>query len=175
MPKKGDDWPTVTEMVQANHRLIVFTSDASKEAQEGIAYQWKHIVENESGDPGVQKDSCPHRKESKALNSEGASLFLMNYFPTYPVQADLCKERSAPLAEMVNTCYKAAGNVVPNVIAVSFYMRSDGGGVFDIVDKINGHSLCGCGTVAACQAGVAGLKKNYSQSFIEFAVTQSAM
>jgi len=46
MPKKGD-WPTVTEMVQANHRLVVFTSDASKEAGEGIAYQWKHVVENE--------------------------------------------------------------------------------------------------------------------------------
>ena len=39
MPKKGEDWPTVTEMVQANHRLLVFTSDASKEAEEGIAYQ----------------------------------------------------------------------------------------------------------------------------------------
>lgn len=47
MPKKGDDWPTVSEMVQANHRLLVFTSDASKEAEEGIAYQWKHMVENE--------------------------------------------------------------------------------------------------------------------------------
>ena len=47
MPKKGKDWPTVTEMVQANHRLVVFTSDASKEAEEGIAYQWKHVVENE--------------------------------------------------------------------------------------------------------------------------------
>jgi len=29
--------------------------------------------------------------------------------------------------------------------------RSDGGGVFDIVDKMNGHSLCGCSTVVACQ------------------------
>lgn len=149
MPKKGDDWPTVTEMVQANHRLVVFTSDATKEAQEGIAYQWKHMVENEcehsiiltcfsplfmicddnlaihllsAGDPGVRRGSCPHRKESKALNSRSASLFLMNYFPTYPVQADSCKEHSAPLAEMVNTCYKAAGNVLPNFIAVNFYM-----------------------------------------------------
>ncbi|XP_061355646.1 PI-PLC X domain-containing protein At5g67130-like isoform X3 [Gastrolobium bilobum] len=153
IPKKGDDWPTVTEMVQANHRLLVFTSDASKEAEEGIAYQWKHMVENESGDPGVQQGSCPHRKESKALNSRGSSLFLMNYFPTYPVEADSCKEHSAPLAEMVNTCYKAAGNVLPNFIAVNFYMRSDGGGVFDIVDKMNGHTLCGCSTITACQAG----------------------
>ncbi|CAJ1929559.1 unnamed protein product [Sphenostylis stenocarpa] len=151
MPKKGEDWPTVTEMIQANRRLLVFTSDASKEAEEGIAYQWTYMVENESGDPGVQGGSCPHRKESKPLNSRSASLFLQNYFPTYPVEADSCKEHSAPLADMVNTCYKAAGNVLPNFIAVNFYMRSDGGGVFEIVDKINGHSLCGCNTVSACQ------------------------
>ncbi|KAF7809844.1 PI-PLC X domain-containing protein [Senna tora] len=152
MPKKGEDWPTVTEMVQANHRLLVFTSIASKEAEEGIAYQWKYFVENESGDPGVQQGSCPHRKESKPLNSRSASLFLQNYFPTYPVEADACKEHSAPLAEMVNTCYKAAG-MLPNFVAVNFYMRSDGGGVFDILDKMNGRSLCGCSTVTACQAG----------------------
>ncbi|XLU77623.1 hypothetical protein S245_001044 [Arachis hypogaea] len=153
MPRKGDDWPNITEMIQANHRLIVFTSDASKEAEEGIAYQWKHMVENESGDPGIRKGSCPHRKESKALNSRSSSLFLMNYFPTYPVQAESCKEHSAPLAEMVNTCYKAAGNVLPNFIAINFYMRSDGGGVFDITDRMNGQTLCGCNTITACQAG----------------------
>ncbi|MED6135991.1 hypothetical protein PIB30_051791 [Stylosanthes scabra] len=163
MPKKGDDWPTITEMIQVNQRLIVFTSDASKEAEEGIAYQWKHMVENESGDPGIRKGSCPHRKESKALNSRSSSLFLMNYFPTYPVQADSCKEHSAPLAEMVNTCYKAAGNVLPNFIAINFYMRSDGGGVFDITDRMNGQKLCGCNTITACQAGAPfGTCKNIS-------------
>lgn len=47
MPKKGEDWPTVTDMVQQNHRLLVFTSVASKEAEEGIAYQWKYMLENE--------------------------------------------------------------------------------------------------------------------------------
>lgn len=47
MPKRGEDWPTITQMVQANHRLLVFTSDASKEAEEGIAYQWRYMVENE--------------------------------------------------------------------------------------------------------------------------------
>ncbi|KAK4262312.1 hypothetical protein QN277_027888 [Acacia crassicarpa] len=154
MPKKGQDWPTITEMVQANYRLLVFTSIASKEAEEGIAYQWRYMVENESGDPGVQQGSCSHRKESKPLNSRSSSLFLQNYFPTYPVESDSCKEHSAPLAAMVNTCYKAAGNMLPNFIAVNFYMRSDGGGVFDVVDKMNGHSLCGCSTITACQVGV---------------------
>ncbi|EEF38817.1 PI-PLC X domain-containing protein At5g67130 [Ricinus communis] len=153
MPKKGEDWPTVTEMVQENHRLLVFTSIASKEAEEGIAYQWKYMLENESGDPGVKPGSCPNRKESKLLSSKSASLFLENYFPTYPVESEACKEHSTPLAQMVGTCYKAAGNVMPNFLAVNFYMRSDGGGVFDVVDRMNGQTLCGCSTVTACQAG----------------------
>ncbi|KAL5819648.1 hypothetical protein ACOSQ3_023593 [Xanthoceras sorbifolium] len=153
MPKKGEDWPTVNEMVQNNYRLLVFTSIASKESEEGIAYQWKYMVENESGDPGVKEGSCPNRKESQKLNSRKASLFLQNYFPTYPVENDACKEHSTPLAEMVGTCYKAAGNLLPNFLAVNFYMRSDGGGIFDVLDRMNGQSLCGCNTVNACQAG----------------------
>lgn len=153
MPKKGEDWPTVTEMVQANRRLLVFTSDSSKEVKEGIAYEWKYMLENEPGDPGVVPGSCPNRKQSKPLNSRSASLFLQNYFPTYPVETEACKENSAPLAAMVGTCYKAAGNVMPNFLAVNFYMRSDGGGVFDTLDRMNGQTLCGCNTIAACQAG----------------------
>ncbi|KAG5528815.1 hypothetical protein RHGRI_029467 [Rhododendron griersonianum] len=153
MPKKGQDWPTVTDMVQQNHRLLVFTSDSSKEAGEGIAYQWRYMVENESGDPGVVQGSCPNRKESKPLNSRSSSLFLQNYFPTFPVEADACKENSAPLLNMVGTCYKAAGNAIPNFLAVNFYMRSDGGGVFDALDRMNGQALCGCSSVSACQAG----------------------
>ena len=47
MPKRGEDWPTVTDMVQENHRLLVFTSVAAKEDEEGVAYQWRYIVENE--------------------------------------------------------------------------------------------------------------------------------
>lgn len=32
-----------------------------------------------------------------------------------------------------------------------YLQRSDGGGVFDAVDQMNGHTLCGCSTVIACQ------------------------
>ncbi|CAN1344887.1 PI-PLC X domain-containing protein At5g67130 [Linum perenne] len=151
MPKKGEDWPTVNEMVQQNYRLLVFTSVASKEADEGIAYQWRYMLENESGDPGVKPGSCPNRKESKPLNSRSSSLFLMNYFPTIPVEADACKEHSAPLGQMIETCFKAAGNQIPNFLAVNFYMRSDGLGVFDDLDRMNGPTLCGCRTLSMCQ------------------------
>ncbi|KAL7232294.1 hypothetical protein ACSBR2_010339 [Camellia fascicularis] len=103
------------------------------------------MLENEYGDNGVVQGSCPKRKESHPLNSRGASLFLQNYFPTDPVQADACKEHSAILANMVGACYKAAGNVMPN------FLRSDRGGVFDALDRMNGQALCGCSSVAACQ------------------------
>lgn len=47
MPKNGGDWPTVDDMVQKNQRLVVFTSKAAKEASEGIAYEWRYLVENQ--------------------------------------------------------------------------------------------------------------------------------
>ncbi|WOL13559.1 PI-PLC X domain-containing protein [Canna indica] len=153
MPRNGMEWPSVIDMVAKNHRLLVFTSDASKEDNEGIAYQWRYMVENEPGDPGIVAGSCPNRKESQPLNSRYASLFLQNYFPTIPIENEACKEHSVGFAEMVDSCYKAAENIMPNFLAVNFYMRSNGGGVFDIQDRINGLSLCGCSTISACQAG----------------------
>lgn len=47
MPKNGGDWPMVSDMVRKNQRLLVFTSKASKEASEGIAYVWRYMVENQ--------------------------------------------------------------------------------------------------------------------------------
>lgn len=75
-----------------------------------------------AGDGGVIQGSCPNRKESKPLNSKSASLILQNYFPTIPVEDEACKEHSAPLANLVGACYKSAGNVMANFLAVNFYM-----------------------------------------------------
>ena len=47
MPKKGEDWPTVDDMVRRNQRLVVFTSISSKESSTGIAYEWRYLVENQ--------------------------------------------------------------------------------------------------------------------------------
>lgn len=47
MPKNGGDWPTLREMVARNWRLIVFTSRSAKELEEGIAYEWNYVVENQ--------------------------------------------------------------------------------------------------------------------------------
>ena len=47
MPKNGEDWATVDDMVKQNERLVVFTSKSVKEASEGIAYEWRYVVESE--------------------------------------------------------------------------------------------------------------------------------
>lgn len=47
MPKNGGDWPLLSDMISKNQRLLVFTSKSSKEGSEGIAYEWKYVVENQ--------------------------------------------------------------------------------------------------------------------------------
>ncbi|XP_054823095.1 PI-PLC X domain-containing protein At5g67130-like isoform X1 [Prosopis cineraria] len=152
MPKDGADWPTVDDMVEQNQRLLVFTSKASKEASEGIAYQWNYVVENQYGDDGMQAGSCPKRAESSAMDNKSKSLVLVNYFPTDPVAAQACANNSAPVLSMMNTCNQASGNRWPNFIAVDFYQRSDGGGSPEAVDEANGHLTCGCDNIAYCKA-----------------------
>ena len=36
MPKDGGDWPTLGNMIAKNHRLLVFTSDETKETSEDM-------------------------------------------------------------------------------------------------------------------------------------------
>lgn len=47
MPQHGQDWPLVKGMISKNYRLIVFGSQKRKEENEGIAYQWNYMVENQ--------------------------------------------------------------------------------------------------------------------------------
>lgn len=125
MPKNGEDWPLLSDMISKNQRLLVFTSKSAKEASEGIAYEWNYIVENQYGNGGMKAGSCPSRAESSPMNTKSKSLVLMNYFPDNPNVTEACQDNSAALVSMLNTCHTASGDRWPNYIAVDFYTKTE--------------------------------------------------
>ncbi|CAL0315249.1 unnamed protein product [Lupinus luteus] len=153
MPKDGRNWPLVRDMIRKNQRLVVFGSNKEKEKSEGIAYQWKYMVENQYGSDGLVKAKCTNRKESSTLNDERKSLVLVNHFRTIPVKALAAKSNSQDLIDMLSTCYGAAGNRWANFVAVDFYKTCQGGGAFEATDKLNGRLMCGCDDLQDCAKG----------------------
>uniref|UniRef100_A0A1D1ZCP2 PI-PLC X domain-containing protein At5g67130 n=1 Tax=Anthurium amnicola TaxID=1678845 RepID=A0A1D1ZCP2_9ARAE len=110
MPKKGEDWPLISDMISQNQRLLVFTSSSSKEASEGIAYEWRYVVKNQYGDDGMKSGGCPSRADSSRMDSASQSLVLMNHFPDTPTPSEACRDNSAPLVNMLNTCHNSSSN-----------------------------------------------------------------
>ncbi|KAJ0712302.1 putative PLC-like phosphodiesterase, TIM beta/alpha-barrel domain superfamily [Helianthus annuus] len=153
MPKGGQDWPLVRDMVANNQRLLVFGSVKSKEQSEGIAYQWNYMVENEYGDGGMKAGECPNRGESSSMNDTTKSLVLVNYFRTLPLKVLACGQNNEGLLNMTKTCFSDSANRWANFLAVDFYKRSAGGGTFQAVDLLNGERLCGCNDVHSCAPG----------------------
>ncbi|XP_012855273.1 PREDICTED: PI-PLC X domain-containing protein At5g67130-like [Erythranthe guttata] len=150
MPRNGENWPLVKEMVAKNQRLLIFTSVESKQKSEGIAYQWNYIVETLYGDNGMTSTYCVNREESSRLNDTSKSLVLVNYFGSLPSKKMSCIHNSEDLRKVIETCHRAAGERWPNFLAVDFYKRSEGGGPFQAVDALNGELACGRKDVFQC-------------------------
>ncbi|KAG8498809.1 hypothetical protein CXB51_005697 [Gossypium anomalum] len=130
MPQNGQDWPLVKDMVASNKDLLSSLQP--------------------NGDVGEHPGQCSNRGESAPLDDETKSLFLINHFHSIAFKVMACEDNSASLISMLDTCYGRSGNRWANFVA-----RSDGGGVFQAVDKLNGQLLCGCDDVHSCVGGTA--------------------
>lgn len=125
------EWATLGELIAADERVIVFTSDSS------AALPWHHYAYDQMWEnPYAAKEpedlSCAVDRGDAAL-----PLFAMNHFLTNPVADD---ELAASInvdpffSDRVADCMAETGDL-PNFVLVDFY---EIGAVFDVVARLNG-------------------------------------
>lgn len=130
----GEPWPTLSELIAANTRLVVFEEKLPQEAEfPWLMNIWDHAGETPFSFAAPEDFVCdPNRGDPSN------ALFLLNHFLTGTLGGSL------ELAEMVNynplfidrarQC-EQEWNKLPNFVAVDFY---DTGDLFDVVDALNG-------------------------------------
>jgi uncharacterized membrane protein HdeD (DUF308 family) len=140
-PPEGEQWPTLREMVDSDHRLVVL---AENHAGAAPWYQlaYKHVTEETPytfpsasllTTPSDLPASCkPNR------GPEGAPLFLINHWVStdpLPRPSDAAKVNAyKPLLARARECDRVRHHLV-NLLAVNFFREGD---VFKVVDTLNG-------------------------------------
>ncbi|KAF8655089.1 hypothetical protein HU200_061219 [Digitaria exilis] len=109
------------------------------------------LFDRSDGDDGMNHEACNNRSESPFLYNRTRSLVLVNYFRTVALPWTASTEHSHGLVDVLKICHIAAGNRWANFLAVDFYKRSEGGGVFQATDMLNGRLICGRNDVYACR------------------------
>ncbi len=140
-PPEHGDWPTLRQMIEADHRLVML---AENRAGAAPWYQlvYKRLTEETpftfprasllTTDADLPASCRPNR------GPKGAPLFLINHWvstdPT-PRPSDARKVNAyAPLLARARACERIRDHL-PNLLAVNFYRRGD---VFKVADTLNG-------------------------------------
>ena len=140
-PPEHGDWPTLRQMIEADHRLVML---AENRAGGAPWYQlvYKRLTEETpftfprasllTTDADLPASCRPNR------GPKGAPLFLINHWvstdPT-PRPSDARKVNAyAPLLARARACERIRDHL-PNLLAVNFYKRGD---VFKVADTLNG-------------------------------------
>jgi hypothetical protein len=142
-PPAGDDWPTLREMIDSGHRLVLL---AENHAGAAPWYQlaYKRLTEETPftfGSSSLLTDKS-HRATSCEPNRgpEGAPLFLINHWVStdpVPKPSDAARVNAyAPLLARARECERIRHHL-PNLLAVNFYKLGD---VFRVADTLNGVS-----------------------------------
>ena len=127
----ADPWPTLADLIAADHRLVVFTDSG------GGSHPWYHHVWNYAFETHYSFASPAALSCAPNRGNPANRLFILNHFLT-----QLFGSRA--LAEQINhdplfidrarSCMAANGHL-PNFVTVDFH---DIGDVFAVVDALNG-------------------------------------
>lgn len=124
-------WNTISEMIDADKRLVVFANISNPTAIPGYFRNWNHIFDNPY--------SASHRDDFSCTLNRGNlnhDLFLLNHFITVinprPDSAHVVNTH-ASLSNHINNCYNTY-NRLPNFIYVDFY---DVGDLLAVTDSLN--------------------------------------
>jgi hypothetical protein len=126
----GQPWPTLNQMIDAGHRLVVF-SDRVDAPRPGYHYVWSFAVETPFSASQPSDLTCNRNR-----GSDANPLFILNHFLTQTIG-------SPTLASEVNynpffvtraiQCWSERQHL-PNFVTVDFY---DIGDVLPVVDELN--------------------------------------
>jgi hypothetical protein len=140
-PPTGSSWPTLKEMIDANHRLVML---AENEAGAAPWYQlaYQRLVEETPYTFGRAALLTSGSKVDASCTAnrgpERAPLFLINHWVStdpVPKPSDAAKVNAyAPLLARAKACERIRDHL-PNLLAVNFYKRGD---LFKVVDTLNG-------------------------------------
>jgi hypothetical protein len=140
-PPEGDDWPTLRQMIDSDHRLLFLAENRAggapwyQSAYKRLTEETPYTFTSASllTTPSDLPASCrPNR------GPEGAPLFLINHWVStdpVPKPTDAAKVNAyKPLLARARECDSVRHHLV-NLLAVNFFDRGD---VFKVVDTLNG-------------------------------------
>ena len=140
-PPEGDDWPTLRQMIDDDHRLVLLAENHAGAAP------WYQLAYDR-----LMEETPFHFPSAAALNSpsaraascepnrgpESAPLFLINHWVStdpVPRPSDAAKVNAyEPLLARARECERIRHHL-PNLLAINFYKEGD---VFRVVDTLNG-------------------------------------
>ncbi len=132
----GQPWPTLSQMIASDRRLVVLTDDSSA-ALPWHLYLWTDFAfETHFHYEAIEEFSCADNR-----GDPGNDLFILNHFLTAPLGTENLAEMvnfNPVLSDRASECQTFAGRI-PNFVTVDF---SDVGDLFSVVDDLNGLGSC---------------------------------
>jgi hypothetical protein len=149
---KFHGWPKLSKMVEANKRLVIFSSNGTKwdnyyageqlgniitPDHDGQASQWLFMVENKYAHAGLLDVGAP-RAESADLDDMTYPLTFMNWFPDVPEETTVNTLNSYPVLALSKNNFQQAAHRTPNFIALD-HVHLGAGGPQLVVTECNRH------------------------------------